>query len=262
LPQFLQHWLRNISAALVLGLGVAAVALVIPLQWLLITILFMAAVVGGGAEYFLNIGQANWLPFILATLVGLRAALFESFKFGSRVQEKQFKRSVAWFWIPVFVYIFTLFAAAVVNFVPLAQLLASVKNYLLMWGVLIAFLHLNDVERTSVLLWRWVLVIAALQLPVVLIQRFFIASKLTNSSSSLSFDAINGTFGGGLLGGRSGALTMFLCIAIAYILILWRDKRLSAIKVVAFLLITLPTMFFVEVKAVVIWLPLVAGLVF
>lgn len=247
------------GALLALGLAVSAISLVLPLQWLLVLTLLMAAVVGGSVEYFLGIGQANWLPFIMAGLVGVRAFVYDKY---SIIKNRQEHASLGMLWIPIVVYLGTFLASAFANGIPLPQFFVSVKNYLLMWGVLIAFLYLKPVERTSTWIW-WVMIgVALVQLPVVLIQRFFIASKLSNTASSLSFDSINGTFGGGLLGGRSGALTMFICICLAYVLILWRDGRLKARWLIVLMTLTLPTLVIVEVKAVVIWLPMVAMLVF
>jgi hypothetical protein len=250
------------GSLLVLGLAVLTLGLVIPLQWLLVLTLLMAAVVGGSAEYFLGISQANWLPFVMSALVGTRAVLYDRFSSAFRPQVEAPRTSLGLLWIPISLYLGAFVASSIANGVPVSQLFASIKNYLLMWGVLVAFLYLKPVERTSNWIWWSMVAVAVIQLPTVLIQRFFIASKLSNSSSSLSFDAINGTFGGGLLGGRSGALAMFICVCLGYLLILWRDGRLKSRTLLLLLALTLPTLAIVEVKAVVIWLPLVGFLVF
>lgn len=250
------------AAALVVGMGVAAAALVVPMPWLFVTAIFAAGVVGGSAEYFLGMGQANWLPYVLALVVAVRAAL--AAKLGARSTEHLNMQSggYAAFVVPLFIYIFTVVAAAAANGIPVSQIFASIKNYLLMWGVLIALLYTPSYESISIALWRSMTAIAIIQLPAVIYQRFFIASKLSNSASSLSFDAINGTFGGGLQGGRSGALTMFICIIVGHMLILWRDRQIKAAQLLLMLGLLLPATFLVEVKAVVVWLPLVALLVF
>lgn len=248
------------AVALVLGAVFVSVAFIVPQSWLIVWTLIFAALIGGSIEYFLGIGQANWIPFILSLVLAARAIL------GSNsprlVGQPRVRRPTALFAVPAWIFLAILVGSAVANAAPILQVLAAAKNYLLMWGVLIAFALLPDLKRATSLVWKWILVIAAFQLPVAMYQKFFIASKLSNTSGSLSFDAINGTFGGGLLGGRSGALAMFICIALAYALIQWRDKKWKTYQLIAYLMVTLPTLAIVEVKATVFWLPAVVLLVF
>lgn len=253
------------ATALVLGLMLLGVAVFVPFNGLLLACLVTSAVIGGSAEYFLGLSQANWLPFMLAVLLAARGFLMAHVQIGvgrPAAAQRLDRMGWAWFGLPAVVYLFTLFASAASNAIPISQAMASMKNYLLMWGVLVAVIYHHDMERASTQIWRAFVLIGLLQLPVVLYQRFFIASRLANTNASASFDAINGTFGGGLLGGRSGALAMFICIVLAYLLILWRDRRLSPWAMAGMALLLLPTLFMIEVKAVVLWLPLVAILVF
>lgn len=253
------------ATALVLGLGLLGAALVLPFNGLLLACLITAAVIGGSAEYFLGMSQANWLPFMLAVVLAIRSFAFAQLQAGS-AQALAGPRlegvGWAWFGLPAVIYVFALIASAASNTIPSSQAMAAMKNYLLMWGVLVAVIYHHDMARASTLIWRAFVAIGLLQLPVVLFQRFFIASRLANTSASASFDAINGTFGGGLLGGRSGALAMFICIVLGYLLILWRDRRLGGWLLAGMALLLLPTLFMIEVKAVVLWLPFVAILVF
>lgn len=254
-----------LTTALVLGLGLLGAALVMPFNVLLLACLVTAAVIGGSAEYFLGMSQANWLPFMLSVLLGGRGFMLAQMQAGagrSLTGRQPGRSGWAWFGLPAVVYLFTIVASAASNAIPLSQAMASMKNYLLMWGVLLAVIYHPDMERASTQIWRAFVVIGLLQLPVALYQRFFVASRLANTGASLSFDAINGTFGGGLMGGRSGALAMFICIVLGYLLILWRDRRLSAGGLLGLAMLLLPTLFMIEVKAVVLWLPLVAMLVF
>lgn len=253
------------ATALVLGLGLLGAALVMPFNALLLACLVTAAVIGGSAEYFLHMSQANWLPFMLSVLLGGRGFMLAQMQVGTGralAARQSAHRGWAWFGLPAVVYLFTIVASAASNAIPFSQAMAAMKNYLLMWGVLLAVIYHHDMERASTQIWRAFVVIGLLQLPVALYQRFFVASRLANTGASLSFDAINGTFGGGLLGGRSGALAMFICFVLGYLLILWRDRRLSAGGLAGLSMLLLPTLFMIEVKAVVLWLPLVAMLVF
>jgi len=248
------------STALVLGATFVAVAFAVPQRWLLVWTLIFAALIGGSIEYFLGIGQANWIPFILSFVLATRAIL-ESHSPRLAVQRRA-RQPTALFTVPAWIFLAILVGSAVANAAPILQVLAATKNYLLMWGVLVALALMPNLKQATSLVWKWILIIAAIQLPVTLYQKLFIASKLSNTPGSASFDAINGTFGGGVLGGRSGALAMFICIALAYALIQWRDKRWKTSHLITFLMVTLPTFAVIEVKAIVFWLPAVVFLVF
>ena len=249
------------ATALVLGLFLIGVAAIVPFNAVLLACVVTAAVVGGSVEYFLGLSQANWLPFILAAMLAARGLVAANAP-GRSAEQLLRPGGWAWFGLPAVLYLAVMVGSAAANLIPFAQAVASFKNYLLMWGVLLALICQRDMSQSATQIWRAFVVIGLVQLPVVLIQRFFVASKLANTSSSLSFDAINGTFGGGLLGGRSGALAMFICIVVAYLLILWRDRRLGGLSFLGLLILLLPTLFMIEVKAVVLWLPLVGILVF
>ena len=248
-------------------LGVAGALLIfgvlVPLPWLLVLTFLVSAVLAGTAEYFLQIAQANWIPFVLACLIAVRATMEAKFSPGPRESARQSApNGLPWFAYPAFLYLTVFVASAAANLIPGSQALTASKNYLMMWGVLVAFIAAAPLGRASTWLWRTIVVVGVIQLPIVAFQRLFVSSRLGNSSSSLSFDAINGTFGGGLTGGRSGALAMCICIALAYLLILWRERRIGGMRMIGLGLLLLPTLFIVEVKAVVIWLPTVAFIVF
>lgn len=251
-----------IAALFVVSVVSVILALALPLSWMLILTLAMAALVSGSAEYFMGLSQANWLPFVLSSVVAARALV------QAKLQPQEFGATrssglgPALFVYPAILYLTILVASAAANAVPAAQALAAFKNYTLMWGVLVCVYYLDSVERTSTLMWRLIVLTSLLQLPVVLYQRFFVASRLGNSASSLSYDAINGTFGGGLTGGRSGALALFICAGWAYLLILWRDRQLKLGWLALLSLFLLASLFVAEVKVVIIWLPLVGLLVF
>jgi len=250
------------GAALVVGLTGLLIAFFVPLGPLLVATLVISTLVTGSLEYFLGISQANWFPFIVSAIVAVRVALAHAFRQRSPGRRGEAAR-IPWFVVPAVLYLLALLGSALINQSPLLQVLASVKNYLMMWGILLGFLAtgrplLVDVRQV----FTAICIVVMMQLPVVAYQKFFIASRIGNTASSLSFDAINGTFGGGLLGGNSGGLIMFVCVALAYVLILWREKRIGGLKLLGFCILALPNLFMVEVKAVLVWLPVVVLWVF
>src|SRR5687768_13622805 len=65
-----------LAAALLMAAAVGAVVVFIaPLRWVTTLELILATVIAGFVEYFLGIAQANWVPYLLALLLGLRALM-------------------------------------------------------------------------------------------------------------------------------------------------------------------------------------------
>jgi hypothetical protein len=252
------------AAAFVFGVGLIVAATLVPMNWLMLTILTVAAVIGGSVEYFLGMAQVNWLPFLLSVVAAFRAVASRLLASNDQSLGDGGPRGFGRTFIlaSAFVYTAIVLASAVINWIPFTQAFAALKNYLMMWGILVALTLSNTSIRTWRLLWYGFLSISLLQLPVVLYQRLFVASKIGNTNWGLSFDAINGTFGGGLAGGRSGAVAMFICIALAFVLATWRERRISNARCLMLIAFIVPTLFIVEVKAVAIWLPLVVMIVF
>ncbi|MDN5752381.1 MAG: hypothetical protein L0H15_03740 [Nitrosospira sp.] len=253
-----------LAAALLMVAVVGAIAaMTAPLHWVTTLELFLATVIAGAVEYFFGISQAHWIPYLLALILGLRALMQ-----WTQPTEKNFVANIhtkhPWFIVPLVVYFLTMIASVGFNFPPLAQLVVALKNYLFMWGVLLAFLAVRSFDTTTAITWKAVVIVACMQLPVVLYQKFFVASRLSNAggAAGLSWDAISGTFGGGLLGGHSASMALFITIAVAFSLIAWRTREISLSRLGLICVLALPSVFFAEVKAVILWLIVVGFLVF
>jgi len=249
-----------LCAALVGGILI----LITPLHWIIVLQLLMVMIIAGSAEYFAGISQANWIPSLLGLLIGFRAALEYLKPSQSKLMLRMTKPSVRpWFVIPLVLYFLTILLSIMVNLPPLPQVLVGLKNSVFIWGVLAGFLVPQRVVGDAKLIWKTIVFVACIQLPVVLYQKFFIASQLSNvSGMSLSFDAINGTFGGGVLGGHSGAMVMTIIIALVFVGVAWRDRRISTTRFMIVAITALPSVFLAEVKAVVIWLGVAALIIF
>lgn len=247
---------------LVLGAAFAFAAFSIPLRSMLYLELLLAAVFAGSMEYFLHSTQGFWVAAILPLLLAARA-LFQTAKpaegFSPPLQQG---RAVAFMFAGLLTYLACLGFSAILNQSPPIQVVVAAKNYLFVWLLLAVFAKEVDFGRCSDGMWRVVIWVSVLQLPVVLYQRFFIASKIGNTAAGLSWDAVSGTFGGGLTGGRSAAMTLFIVVSIAYLLIRWRDRQLTGFKALGLIALMIPAVILAEVKMVVIWLAVVAIVVF
>lgn len=248
------------GALLVAAAAGGLIVLVAPWPWVIILELVLATLISGSVEYFVGISQANWIPYLLAMLLCLRALVER--KTSREIEDGAYRApSRPWFFLPLILYFLTIIASVGINLSPLAQFLVGIKNYLFMFGIFFAFLVIRPFGTTAAATWKAVTVVACLQLPVVLYQKFIIAPGLSNKggAAGVSWDAISGTFGGGVLGGHSAAMALFIIMTIMGSLIAWRDGKMRLSRLQLILLLTLPSIAFAEVKAAVAWL-LVAGI--
>lgn len=252
---------------LTLGLASFIAAMSLPLVWLVTAELVLATVIAGCLEYFAHSTQGFWAAAGLPLLLALRAVLAHSarqtrLRVGHVSPEPPRSALAHWVLVSLVVYLLTLLFSAVMNQSPPLQVLVAAKNYVFVWAMLYVFLRDEDFAATSSRFWRLIIWTGVLQLPVVLYQRLFVASKLGNSAAGLSWDAVSGTFGGGLLGGRSAAMAMFIMMAVAYLMIRWRDRQLAGWRAFGLVFLMMPAIFLAEVKMVVIWLAFIGFMVF
>ena len=258
--------LPQIAVAAVLGIFGVFLVLYLSLSTLLLSGLILTTVIAGSAEYFAGLSQANWLPYFLALALGFRGLVEinfgKSIKSGSRNTKAKYGMPI--FLIPALLYLAAMVTSTIIAQPPFIQLFVGAKNYIFMAGVLIAYIAAKNFDATIKSTWQVLILVGCIQLPVVLYQKFFIASQLSNAGgrSGLSWDAISGTFGGGLLGGHSGAMALFASFVITICLIAWRNGNLSLLRLILISVAVLVPIFLGEVKAVVVWLTIAGSLVF
>lgn len=249
------------------ALAAVIVGFSIRLEHIFLMQLFLATVVAGSLEYFAGLGQAHWVPYLLGLLLVFRA-LVERMRIarGGGESSKRYEPVAKVFFVFWACLYFSVFLfSTLVNASPIIQVVVGIKNFFFMWGVLLAFGFLRSPAEVSQKIWKAVVLIACIQLPVVLYQRYFIGAKIGNKGglSGLSWDSVVGTFGGiPYVGGHSGSMALFVSVAIAVVLIAWREKKISSIWVFGLLSLLFPTVLFAEVKAFVIWLLIGSTLVF
>ncbi len=249
---------------IVFGLIGGGLVLLLPLSSLLIVELFFATVIAGSAEYFLGVSQAHWIPYLMALALGLRALLELSMNpatRGTRCAPLP-TRQLPTYALPGIVYLSAIVGSTLIAQPPFIQFFVGAKNYLFMIGVLWAFVAIKDFDAMLRWTWRSLIVVSLIQLPVVLYQRIFIASKLSDAGgrAGLSWDAVSGTFGGGLLGGHSGAMALFAAMIVGYCTVRWLNRQISTGRAAMISILVLVPVFLAEVKAIVIWLLIAGGL--
>lgn len=247
-----------------LALGAMVAFIVMPLEWLVTGCFVLAAIVAGSIEYFAKVTQAFWLPYLMGMLFALRGVV-ERMRLTPASARPDGMRPraphglhpiVAWAMLFFVVSIFT----TVIALPPLTQVVVAAKNYYFLWGIFLVLLWSPWQVEATHRFWNTVIWVACLQWPVVLYQRFVVASKRKDAAA---WDAIVGTFGGDPEGGgHSAAMALVACIAITAIVFRMREKRLRAIYGMPMILLSLLPIALAEVKAAFIWLALAFVLFF
>lgn len=234
--------------------GVALLAL--SSQALIWSITILALLVVGQAMYFAGFNQAIWIPFGLGLLLFLRMPMVYANSPFSRIRLS-----------PPLVYPVLIFMAAVllsmlVNMSQPFQAFRAAKSYIFLWSIffIIAYwgVRLDTLER----IWRFCIVVVFIQLPLVLYQYFFIASKRSNLGGlhGVSWDAIVGGFGGNPMGGgASGTMAWFLVFVTVLSVAMFRRGLMGKSLLTGVLATSAICVGLAEVKVVVLLLPLGMG---
>jgi hypothetical protein len=258
----------NVLSLLLLGLIGSAGLLTLPVSVVLWVLVVFTLVIAGTVQYFGRINQVQWLPSLLAAVMFLRAVI-ELVARRTAVKEEA---SASTWEIPVFVwiliaYLFIAFASNVGKFSSLIQFLAGIKNYIAIWGVLLLIMVARVSPEALARLWKGVIAIALLQLPFVLYQHFFVASRRATMAFAgyhrPAWDSVVGTFGGDPDGGgASGALAFLLVVTLTLILALWRNSLLKLRYALSASLLIIGMILLAEIKVVLGLIPLAVLLLF
>jgi hypothetical protein len=192
------------------GLGMAIFLAFAPSQLFAAT-LFFSMVIAGLAEFYFGIGQANWIPSLLALALFPAALFFRGRQ--SKARMNSALPGVGWL---IAGYVTVLISSSLINTNSLIQILVGIRNYIPFIGVFIALQSFVNSDKD---LKRWVhvlLLIGLIQFPFCLHQAIFIAPMRKNSLSAVGggAESIVGTFGGNPLGGGyTGEMAVFVLIA-------------------------------------------------
>ena len=224
-----------------------------PVAWTVWIIFLAAFVITGPSAYFIRFSQLQWLTvFVSAAL--LFPVILYLLRIQISMQSTQFLSHYLWPGIFLLLVAFS----TIINNPQFGDLVNGSRHYFLMWPLMMAFMIGLVHQDMHVQLWKALMIVAVLQLPMALYQYFFVALKSMRSSP---WDAVIGTFPGNIEGGgESAGMAFMLLIAMLAAIALWREGKLSSTWMALVVLAGLGTLVLAEVKAVVILLPIAIGL--
>lgn len=218
-----------------------------------------SAVIAGTVGYFARVGQAQWLPTAFAIALYFVVAL-HVLKQAGRVPRMQLSPIVL---AGLAYFLVAAFSTALATESAI-QWLYGFRFHFAMVAVLLA-VALTTMETTLIRrLWGAVLVVTAVQLPVVLYQYVFVAGRRVREGvPGAAWDSIVGTFGGNPDGGgQSPALGFFVTAALVFALVGWRRQVLSGWKVLVVVGVGVGVILLAEIKFFLLLVPLGVVLAF
>jgi hypothetical protein len=233
-----------------------ALILMLPVTWTIWALIVCAMLVVGPAVYFAKIGAARLVTPVLA--LALTIPLLVQIVGRPNAQHTSHQTPTMYWWLGLFL-LSVVFSTAIDD-PRLGELLNAPRYYLV--GVPLILLLAKGAldEQGFERMFRFLLYVGLAQLPVALVQYFVFAARKVKSAE---WDAVIGTFPGNAEGGGASAgMGVFLLTAFVIALCLWRRDQLKTRMVVAVTGACILTVAIAEVKAVVLLIPVAAGLVY
>lgn len=219
-----------------------------PVSWIIWIIFWAAFVVTGPSAYFIRFTQLQWLTVLMGAAL-LLPVLLHLLRSKNHIQSIPVSNDL---FLPVIFLLLVIFST-VIDHPQFADFVNASRHYLFMWPLMLVFMFGLVRPETLMQLWKALMPLAILQLPMALYQYFFVAKKSTRLSP---WDAVVGTFPGDISGsGDSAGMAIMLLIAIMVAIALWRGSKLHGVWVILVVLAALVTLTLAEVKAPIMLLP-------
>jgi hypothetical protein len=211
----------------------------------------VALVVTGVLEFFASFGQANWLSSLIVGSMLITVA--------ARIAGGKTANEPIGSLMPLVVlYLLTLCFSSVVNQIPFAQATVGIRSYVPYIGVAALLIWGGFKPETGRLLFKILIGIALLQVPVGLYQSLVLGPWRVTQVGAIgrADEAVVGTFGGNVLtGGYTGEMASFLVMAMVFVTALRRDRLMSIPSVVGIVVLLLIPILLAETKITLILIP-------
>ncbi|MCA0902368.1 hypothetical protein [Qipengyuania aquimaris] len=217
------------------------VFLVMPTRQLFVLAFAYTTVIMGLGHFYLGEERVYWLAPAFAAVVGVHFFLAARLNKSLRVSTDGLHFKLMLFFLAWATF------TSVLNVIPQAQAILAIKNYYMMWLLVVPCAYLASSEKNFLNIERFLVLLLLLQVPFVIQQAL----------STDNWDAIVGTYGGDPeTSGNSGTLLVFLAVGVLVAVSWWQQGRLSlwlaGVAIGLAFLIVLPA----ELKGFFIILPL------
>jgi hypothetical protein len=214
--------------------------------------------VSGVVSLFLPaLSKITWLFSMLGFFLTLASAF-------SLLAHTELRRSTpGYIWLGLGLMMFA------IGFAPIAgsslpEVMAGAKRCFQLWGVMFACAGLMRDTKDLGRIVRLLAVLAALQLPFALYQRFVLVPRREGMGNGVvPIDVVSGTFEASFLGGgNSSGMVLFLTMALALVIAAWREGALKGLPCLLLAVLFALPMGLGETKVVVLFLPLMLLVLF
>jgi hypothetical protein len=241
---------------------VGIVLMAFPARWLLILLIVFVFLIFGPLMYFFSM-DTTWAPYLLSLEILFLAfvGLLDNKKIKLSDTYKS-KKIPAFLWSSIFFIIVAIFST-VFGKPTSYTLLIGVRSYLFIWGVYLILVSKFIDQNFFRQIWTIFLVIAFVQIPITIYQRFVVAAHRASIHDRAYWDAVIGTFWGlkdG--GGDSGGMAFFLLSVITIGISLWKFSQLSGLRVLLMVFLFFTPIMLGEIKIVYVLIPIMAILIF
>ncbi|SFD95236.1 hypothetical protein [Nitrosomonas sp. Nm166] len=227
--------------------------LITPVAWIIWIIFCATFLISGPSAYFFRFTQLQWLTVLVGAAL-LLSVVLHLLRNKTSILSVRISSDLVW---PV-IFIVLIFFSTIIDQPQFADFVNASRHYLFMWPLMLVFMFGLVSPETMMRLWKALLIVAVLQLPMAIYQYFFVAAKNARYSP---WDAVIGTFHGNIEGGGdSAAMAVMLLIAMLIAIALWREGKLHVGWMALVVVAGLCTLSLAEVKAAVMLLPVVFGL--
>ncbi len=224
-----------------------------PAGWTVWIIFLAAFLITGPSAYFIRFSQLQWFTVLVSAAL-LLPVLLHLLRSKANILAAPISKD--FFWPATFLLLITF--STIIDQPKFSEFVNASRHYLFMWPLMLVFMLGLVRQEMLVQLWKALMVVAVMQLPMAIYQYFFVAKKSVRLSP---WDAVIGTFQGTIEGGGdSAAMAIMLLIAMLTAIALWREGKLRGMWMVLVVVTSLGTIALAEVKAAVMLLPIVIGL--
>lgn len=241
---------QKMLVAPLIGAAAGLILLMMPLSSMLTLLLAVTFVLTGTLTFFGKVSFITWLPYSLAGFlyVYFLARIIETLDSAPSALHAMF----AWLGM----YLIVVVLSSLYMGIPPMQWVAIGKNYFAFWSVLLIMAFLPVKQQTIELLWKALILIALVQLPVALYQYLIVGGNRVDAGGGEAWDVVVGTFGGTEEGGgHSAAMGFFQVVMVVFALALWRRALISKGLLFLILAVAAATIYLAEVKAMLFLMP-------